>query len=369
VLFLVPGLAPDGEGAPARILAAALPADQFRVTIGLLSRERGPELDDLEAAGMAVVATPIRHGLDLIGARGLRRAIRDIAPDIIHAWGMQATRAARLVLTHDRNAGNVPRLVVSHAAEARGGLGRWLAARQMRRADRVIPRTRADGERYRRLGVPAEQLTLIAPAVAGPASILDREAMGRELDIPPTARLIVASGPSEAGIGPKDAIIAFDMLRYDMKDLYLVICGAGAETAALTRLGQSLAFDDFRVRFAPRSLDRSSLMGLASAVFAASRSGVIETTLAAMTAGKPVVGWSTPDLAEIVEDQVSGLLVPPGERAALAASMRGILENPAHARRLGEAGRARAAERFGLPRMVEQYVRVYQELIPMHAPV
>lgn len=367
VFFLVSELTSCGEGATARVLAAALPADQFRVTVGLLGRATGPE--DLTAAGIAIVPVPIRHAMDFVGARGLRRAVREIRPDIIHAWGEQATRAVRSLLARDASFGNMPRLVVSEAANPGGGLGGWLATRQMRRADRVIPRTRADGDRYRRLGVPAEQLTLIAPAVPAQAAAPDPVAIRRELDLPPDARLIVASGRSEAGIGPKDAIIAFDMLRYEMKDLYLVLAGAGPEAAALARFGRSLAFDDFRVRFAPGAWPRVAIIGLASAVFATSRGGGIETALEAMAAAKPVVGWATADLTEIVDDKASGLLVPIGDRAALAASARSVLDNPAYARRLGEAGRLRAAERFCLPRMVEQFARLYQELAPINAPV
>lgn len=368
VFFLVPELNSCGEGATARVLAAALPADQFRVTVGLLGRAAEPEMEDLKAAGIAIIRVSIRHAMDFVGVRGLRRVVREIQPDIIHAWGERATRAVRSLLAHDASFGNIPRLVVSEAANSGGGLGGWLAARQMRRADRVIPRTRADGDRYRRLGVPAEQLTLIAPAVPAPASAPDPEAIRRELDLPSSARLIVASGVSEAGIGPKDAIIAFDMLRYDMKDLYLVLAGAGAEAAALDRFGRSLAFDDFRVRFAPGAL-RAAITGLASAVFATSRGDGIETALEAMVAAKPVVGWANADLTEIVDDKVSGLLVTPGDRSALAAAARSVLDNPAYARRLGEAGRLRAAERFCLPRMVEQFARLYQELAPINAPV
>jgi glycosyltransferase involved in cell wall biosynthesis len=82
-----------------------------------------------------------------------------------------------------------------------------------------------------------------------------------------------------------------------------------------------------------------------------------------MTAGKPVVGWRTPDLAEIVEDKATGLLAPLGDRPALAAAMRSILENANYGQRLGGAGRTRALERFAWPRMVEQYARLYRELV------
>jgi glycosyltransferase involved in cell wall biosynthesis len=184
----------------------------------------------------------------------------------------------------------------------------------------------------------------------------------RELGVPHGSRLIATGGRSEAGFGPKDAIVAFDMLRYDTKDLYLVVCGAGPDAPALEQFGRSLAFDDFRVRFVPCGPARAAAVGSAEAVFVTSPRGGVDDALEAMAAGKPVLGWQSPDLAEIVADKSTGVLVPVGDRAALAACARPVLENPATARRLGEAGRARAAERFGAARVVEQFARLYQEL-------
>lgn len=361
VLFLVPDLSACGDTAAARLLAAGLPPDRFRVTVGSLAAAGVPESGELEAAGVEVRSVPVRHALDVVGVRRLRRFVGEVAPVILHAWGVAAARVARLLVSRDRSDGNLPRLVVSHAAKPGGGIRGWLAARQLRRADRVIPATRADGERYRRLGVPTEQLTLIAPAAVHPPAVADREAVGRELAIPPASRILVCGGRSEYGVGPKDAIIAFDMLRYDSPDLHLAVVGAGPEARALEQFGRALAFDDFRVRFAPCPGDR--VVRLAEVVLAVSPHSAVGDALGAMAAGKPVVGWATPDLAEVVEDRGTGLLVPPGDRAALAAAARTLLENAAYARRLGEAGRARAADRFSPARMVGQFARLYGEVL------
>ena len=117
------------------------------------------------------------------------------------------------------------------------------------------------------------------------------------------------------------------MLRYEAKDLYLVVFGAGSDTRALERFGRSLAFDDYRVRFAACSPHRARAIAHATAAFVTDPAGGIDEALAAMAAAKPVVGWRTPDLAEIVEDKATGLLAPIGDRPALAAAMRSILEN------------------------------------------
>ncbi len=359
VLLLLSEFDPGDEGAAPRVLAAGLPAVEFRVAMGVLGRVCAAQIDELSTGGIAVAPVPIRHLLDFAGTRRLRQFARACAPDIVHAWGGPAARAARKLVSRNGHGENSPRLVVSSASLSGGGLRGRLTAQGLRRADRVIPTTRAEGDRYRRLGVPAEQLTLIAHSGPAPRAVVEIP----ELRLPAGAQLIVSSGRSEAGFGPRDAIIAFDMLRYDFKSVYLAIVGAGSETPALEQLARSLAFDDLRVRFVSREAAGAAL-ALASAVFVTQPHGGAQQAVEAMAAGKAVIGWGSADLAEIVEDKTTGHLVSLGDRAALAAAMRGVLENPSHARRLGDAGRARALERFGRPRMIEQFVRLYRELLP-----
>lgn len=362
VFFLVPDLGPCGEIAAARVLATGLPRDRFRATVGVLGPVPGAAAGELRDAGVAVLSLPVRHALDLNGARRLRNAVRESGATIVHAWGAGATRLSRLIVTHDREGRNVPYFLASASASTGGGLRGWLTARQLRRADRVVPATRADGERYRRHGVRGDHLTLISPAAPAIAPLTDRAALFTGLNVPDAARLIVTGGRSERGIGPRDAIVAFDMLRYDARDLHLAVFGAGSGATALEQFGRALAFDDFRVRLAACVPTRALAVQAATAVWVTDPRGGAEEALQAMAAGKPVIGWNTAELSEIVDDGVTGFLVPVGDRAALATKARLLLDDPALASRLGEAGRTRAAERFSAPRLIEQYARLYAEL-------
>lgn len=71
-------------------------------------------------------------------------------------------------------------------------------------------------------------------------------------------------------------------------------------------------------------------------------------------AGKPVIASAAGGALEILEEGVTGLLTPPGDADALAGALAQILGEPDFARRLAEAGKARAIERFGLIRCVSQ---------------
>ncbi len=78
----------------------------------------------------------------------------------------------------------------------------------------------------------------------------------------------------------------------------------------------------------------------------------------AMCFGLPVVASRIEAIPEIVAEGETGLLVPPRDPAALAAALSSLLADPERARRLGAAGRARAAERLGWDRTVGRILEV-----------
>jgi glycosyltransferase involved in cell wall biosynthesis len=69
--------------------------------------------------------------------------------------------------------------------------------------------------------------------------------------------------------------------------------------------------------------------------------------LEAMAMGLPVVVCGAGGLADLVEDGVTGVVVPPGDPESLAAALGGLLLDPARRRALGDAARRVAQERYG----------------------
>jgi glycosyltransferase involved in cell wall biosynthesis len=82
----------------------------------------------------------------------------------------------------------------------------------------------------------------------------------------------------------------------------------------------------------------------------------------AMSQGRPVVGSRLGGIVDIIEDGVSGLLVPAGDEEALAAAMQRLIDDPVLRSALGEAARKRA-ELFAASRVLPQFEAMYQELV------
>lgn len=86
-------------------------------------------------------------------------------------------------------------------------------------------------------------------------------------------------------------------------------------------------------------------------------------TIEAMAAGKPVVVTRCGGPEEIVDDRVTGLLVPPADPPALAASICELLNDPGLASALGQRAQAMVRNRFSLSQMIREYTRVYERCL------
>ncbi len=361
MFFLASDLGPSGAARQIGLLATGLRNVRARAEVGVLGPANTPIADDLRRAGIRVHAVPLRSPIDFRGMRALRRVVDAATPTVVHAWGPAAVRATAGLLPRSGE-GSRP-VVVSATSSPGGGLFGWLTTRRAKRSTRVVAASWADGERYRRLGIASGLLTRVSPAVAPAPPPPGRDAFLRELGLPPTARLVMTAGRLESGPELQAAVWAFDMLRYEFPGLYLLIFGTGQDQAGLEAFGQALGFDDYRVRFPGYRADLPAVLGLAEVVWVTQNRGGVNLALEAMAAGRPVVGWKSPDLIEVVDEGETGFLVDPKERALVSARTHGLLSDAAVAARFGAAGRARAAERFGIPRMVELFRRVYESVI------
>ncbi len=132
------------------------------------------------------------------------------------------------------------------------------------------------------------------------------------------------------------------------------------ERDRLERIAQDLGIAD-RVAFTGHREDVPAVLG-AFEVFV--MPSLFEpfgrVLLEAMAASRPIVAANAGGVPEIVVDGETGLLVPPGDDAALAATALALLADPVRARALGEAGRRRVAEAFSLDAQVAGLMAAYE---------
>jgi glycosyltransferase involved in cell wall biosynthesis len=106
------------------------------------------------------------------------------------------------------------------------------------------------------------------------------------------------------------------------------------------------------------------LAGADGYVLSSRREGFSLATVEAMLAGVPVVATRCGGPEALVEDGVTGTLVPPGDPGALAAALAALLQDPAAAATRAAAARATAQAHHTAEAMVKRYVALYAQLAP-----
>ena len=152
-------------------------------------------------------------------------------------------------------------------------------------------------------------------------------------------------------------------LRNRVGNVHLEVAGVGPEEEALRAAVSALGLTE-HVTFLGWQRDMRPLYARWDVFVQPSLDeGWSMATLEAMAAGLPVVGTSAGGLPELVEDGRTGYVVEPADVQALADRLCHLLLNPDRRHAMGEAGRTRARERFGVARMAAGVAGVYDQLL------
>ena len=349
-------------------VAGLLPGLEGRFDVIVAAHGDGPLRDASQAACVRFV--PLRHVRralnpvrDLLGLLELVVLMRRTAPDIVHANSSKAGVLGRLAAA----AAGVPiRIFTVHgwAFSASSGfvsvLYRW--------ADRLMaPLTTVTicvAERERTSGLAARTCIAERTVVIPNAVDVDAVPQARHDGGPP---LVVAVGRLAE---PKDALTLVRALAgvHDRQFTALLV-GDGPDRPSVEAEVRRLELQDV-VALAGTRDDVPELLAHADVFALSSRSeGAPLSILEAMAAGLPVVSSRVGGVPELVVDGETGLLVPPGDPAAMAAALGHLISDAGLRRRLGASGRKRAERCFDVRRQRRAHLDCYtRELARLGVP-
>ena len=143
----------------------------------------------------------------------------------------------------------------------------------------------------------------------------------------------------------------------------LVLVGDGPDLSLVRDLAARYGLSD-RVLFLGGIDDVEEIMAASDiALFPSESESFGLAALEAMACGLPVVASRVGGLPEVVQDGVCGYLCEVGDTSAFAVAVDRLLDDPAHRRQLGEAGRRRAVETFSLAASLGQHEALYERLL------
>jgi glycosyltransferase involved in cell wall biosynthesis len=180
----------------------------------------------------------------------------------------------------------------------------------------------------------------------------------------PDAVLLTSAGRLSAQKDPLMLVQAFAAVSDPRA--HLLMLGEGALRQQVMELVRSLELEP-RVHLLGKRDDVAQCLAASDIFVMASRwEGNPLAVMEAMASGLPVVGTAVGGVPELVASGRHGILVPPGEPAALARAMEFLCLNPEARRSMGAAARARARREFTLQRMVDAYEDLYRTALSAH---
>jgi glycosyltransferase involved in cell wall biosynthesis len=383
VAYLLPRLEMGGTEKHVRDLIGRLDRRRFRPIV--IATSEGGVLES-EFARMGVTVQVLsyrgftRRPGKIVGTarssaaaiRGLARILRREQVSILHAY----LPAANVIGTLAALLARTPRIIVSkrglcHYKKERPILAFFENVANLA-ADAVLVNSNAVGaavrsaERFcdRKIRRIYNGIDTALPEGSGAAAI------------PPCSPALVPPLPPDAGVilyvanlfpykGHLDLVGAAATVTARFPKARFVLAGREEGTGAQVRNRiEALGLGDQVRLLGPRE-DIPALMAAASLVAHPSHEeGFSNTILEAMAAGKAVVATAVGGIPEAVEDGVTGILVPPRRPERMAEALLSLLEDPAGARAMGEAGRRRVLEQFPLGKMVREIEALYDDLLP-----
>ncbi len=364
IVQVIPSLDVGGAERVAALLALEQQRAGDRVTVVSLFDSAGSWIEaGLREAGITLRFLGKRPGLDPRVVRGLRCALAELEPDVIHTHlhVLKYVVAARLM---SRRRAPVVHTIHNLAEREAEGMDLPLSRLAFRLGVEPVA---IGGEVARsveatygfepRWSIPNG--IVVADFEARPAV---GEAAREALGIAPEVPLLITAGRLNTQKNHAGMLEAFADTRLADLGAILLVCGDGDLRGALEAQAAEAGISE-RVRFLGVVSNLPELLAAADAfVLSSDWEGNPLVVMEAMAAGKPIVATAVGCVPELLSAE-TGFLVQPGAMAALADALVQLASDRDRARAMGEAGAVVARERFDVSAMAQAYRRCYQALL------
>ncbi len=348
-------------GAQEHVFSLLTRLDRERYDVSVVSLSPGSAVRKLQRFGFPV--TVIDEPDDASAVQTLTALLADLGPDVVHNHMFRAelvgTRAAMAVAAAGRRRPYV--LSTVHSSRIRSEDDRAELRSLTRRMDRLIAVSRAVVAKIEHEGRDGAPVSLIHNGVdlerydhTGPCCTLHEE-YGME----PGSPIVGVVARLEPEKGHPTLLAAWPAVLAAVPNAYLLIVGEGGRReeleAEVARLGIA-----HRVVFTGRRDDMPAVTAaLDVAVLPSYREAQGLTVLEAMALSRPVVASNVGGIPEMIEDGVTGILVPPHDPDALAAAIVRLLVDHPYADTIAKAGHDLVHRRFCIEIMVRETEDLY----------
>lgn len=372
ILHVLPNFGPGGAERMATHLLLHLDRDHFQAAAVSLFDRQGTDLEAmLEQAGVPVWYLGKHRGFDPRMFGRLQAVLREFRPDLVHTHLYVLRYLLPSVLFRRARAWvHTVHNLAEKEVDLVGKVVHWLAFRLG-----VVPVTIAREvaqslERMyglRNLPLIPNGIPIANYALGEEARRAWREKAGfRDDEV-----LLVSVARLSPQKDPFTLIQAFSLVISRQKEspsgkspkLRLLLVGDGPLRPELEERIRALGLEG-RVHLLGIRTDVPEILAGADVFVLSSRwEGNPLSVMEAMAAGKAIIATAVGGVPELVQDEVSGILVPPGDEEGLAWAITRLVEDMGLRLRLGQEASNRAREQFDVRIMVRQYEALYNRIL------
>jgi glycosyltransferase involved in cell wall biosynthesis len=383
VLQVLPGLSIGGAQEVVRTLVKHMASDGCMTGVCSLFGG-GPLFDDLVEQGTQVVevlSVPRHRFLafpwyvaDMIRLwRALARVITDHRINVVQTHNLGSQHFLVLALAH---AVGVPVVILTFQNDeflpikqgaSTMNLVYRLAYRLARRwaSDYVAVSEQVKQTMIRLLGLSEEDITVVCNTVDVDRyrHRVDGAQVRHRLGLDPESKLLITVGTLKNQKGHRYLIEAAVGVVQQHPNAHFLFVGDGELRQDLQAQTTACGLSD-KIHFLGSRRDVPDLLA-ASDVFVLPSlwEGLSVALLEAMAAAKPIVATAVSGTSQAIVHNETGILIPPGDAAALARAIDELLSNPARAQELGETAQRRVEVSFGAGKLAREYLALYRRLL------
>lgn len=362
VLFLIDFVSSTGGAERLAVgVATHLPRDRFEVWMCATRRSDAVASTALAEAGVRHLTLGRTGTRDVARFNALARVLRRERVDILHThkfgsnlWGTLIGSACSVptIVAHEHGwayAGDAPRT--------------WLDTHVIGRlATRFVTVSNAEAQRMIEVQGMSPDKVVVIPNGYIPSPATSRHDVRAELELAPDTPVIAVAALLRAEKRIDLLLSAFVRVRAALPQAHLIIAGDGPCRAELEAqaLADGLAH---AVHFLGRRNDVDSLLRAADVgALTSDREGSPLLAFECMANGTPLVATAVGGVPDVVEDQRTGVLVPPGDAGALADALLALLQDPDRRRRMAAAAQA-TLPRYTIEATAERFASLYDSLV------
>ncbi|MEO8228258.1 MAG: glycosyltransferase [Chloroflexota bacterium] len=350
-------------GAQEHVLGLLTRIDPTRYDVHVLSLSPGSTVRKLQRNGISV--TVIDEPDDAIATGAVAALLAELRPEIVHSHMYRAELVGTRAAIALGEIGRPRPYIVStvHSSRIRSEEDRRVLRLLTPRIDRLIAVSRSIVEKLHHEGRDTAPISLIHSGVD--LERYDHQepccTLREEYDLPSEGPIVGVVARLEPEKGHPTLLEAWPSVLAAVPDATLLVVGEGSRREALEALAHELGVAE-RVVFTGRRDDVPAVTAaLDVAVLPSYREAQGLTILEAMALSRPIVASNVGGIPEMVEDGITGLLVPAHDADALGAAIVRLLRDHPLADTLGRAGHDLVHDKFCIERMVAAVEQIYDE--------